>query len=253
MLSRQEPPRPAAEASGGPRQPGQGPARAGARWGPGRRAPPPPPTGPPGRPRAGVLLLGVSRLAQGHCRGRRGARPGPQARAWLRVCQAEPAMCTRVCSVSGTLFRRLRCPLQGLGRLSTEGPGLAPQSASLTRTPARGAAWRAGAAGAPPGSRAGGGGRGHEGLVSHAAQGSGATRGTPWGSSGGPHFRPGAEAGQREGRWVVAAPTSILTCKAQSQESQVGGDGLARQARDKDREDPRAEQPWGSNLLVRAA
>lgn len=157
VLSRQEPPQPAAEASGSPRQPGQGPARAGARWGPGRRAPPPPPTGPPGRPRAGVLLLGVSRLAQGHCRGRRGARPGPQARAWLRVCQAEPAMCTRVCSVSGTLFRRLRCPLQGLGRLSTEGPGLAPQSASLTRTPARGAAWRTGAAGAPLGSRPGGG------------------------------------------------------------------------------------------------
>lgn len=49
---------------------------------------------------------------------------------------------------------------------------------------------------------------------------------------------------------MVPAPTSILTCKTQSQECRVGGDGLARKARDKDREDSPGQSSLGAQICL---
>lgn len=49
---------------------------------------------------------------------------------------------------------------------------------------------------------------------------------------------------------MVPAPTSTLACKTQPRECQAGGEGLARQARDKDREGSPGQSSLGAQICL---
>lgn len=49
---------------------------------------------------------------------------------------------------------------------------------------------------------------------------------------------------------MVPAPTSTLACKTQPRECQAGGEGLARQARDEDREGSPGQSSLGAQICL---